>query len=361
MPVFITASLSWAQMNCLTKRRYDWLLSSFGNLEEAWKHLDRGLLAKLGCQEKTIERVLLERESLNIEEVDRTLQERGIAFISIEDEAYPEILRTLPDAPLFLFAKGDLAILQQPLLALVGTRKMSTYGRRVVEFFVTDLVHAGVITVSGLAQGIDAQVARVTLQTGGRTIAVLGHGLGSIYPRSNAQLAEEIVARGGLLLTEYPLHTTPDAFTFPARNRIIAGLSLGTVVLEAASQSGSLITASLALDYGREVFAVPGQIFDTQFEGTHELIAKGGAKLVRSAGDILTELGMVVPEGERSSYRAQTPDEKMLLTVLSSMPQSTDDLVEKSGLPIGHINATLTLMELKGGAKNVGGGLWVRV
>lgn len=361
MPVTTSlAPLAWAQLNVLTKRRYEWLLKEFGGFEAAWKHLDRGLLQKFGCPEKTIERVLREREQVNMEEVARTLEGRSITFLTLEDPRYPERLREITDPPLFLFAQGDLAITKQPLIALVGTRKMSTYGKRATETIVADLVQAGVVTVSGLAIGIDAHVARETLRSSGRTIAVLGHGLGSIFPPSNTSLAEEIVASGGLLLTEYPLHTTPDAFTFPARNRIIAGLTLGTVVLEAASQSGSLITASLALEYGREVFAVPGQIFDQNFDGTHELIAKGGARLVRSAADVLAELGIVAGEGKQSLYRAQTPDEKVLLTVLCSMPQSTDELIERSGLPIGSVNATLTLMELKGGAKNVGGGLWVK-
>ena len=209
--------------------------------------------------------------------------------------------------------------------------------------------------------GIDAEVAQQTMQSGGRTIAVLGHGLGAIYPKANERLANEIVENGGVLLTEYATHVTPNTHTFPARNRIIAGLSAGTIVAEAAGQSGALITASLALEYGREVFAVPGQIFDPNMQGTHQLIAKGGAKLITSADDVLKELGVVAPERESpSSYKPQTPDEKTLIECLTSMPQSTDEIVEKSGLAIANVNATLTLMELKGGAKNVGMGNWVR-
>jgi DNA processing protein len=196
----------------------------------------------------------------------------------------------------------------------------------------------------------------------GNTIAVLGHGLAAMYPRSNARLADTIVEKNGLLLTEFPLQMRPDKYTFPSRNRIIAGLSLGTIVAEAADQSGSLITASLALEYGREVFAVPGQIFDKNYEGAHHLIIKGGARLITNAEDILTELGIVAPEaGKESTYHAQTPEEQTLLERLSSMPQSVNDLVEKSEISIALVNSTLTLMELKGGAKNVGMGMWVRL
>lgn len=355
------APLSWASLNILTKKRYDFLLSQYGNLENAWEKLNSSLLQRLGCKEQTIERILKECNELAAEETARILEERGITFLTIEDEAYPPMLKNIADPPVFLFALGNLSLLSEPSIALVGTRDMSAYGKRVVQAIVPDLVHAGLITVSGLALGIDAEVAKETMRVGGRTIAVLGHGLQSIYPRKNAKIAEEILKNEGLLLTEYPLHTTPDTFTFPARNRIIAGLSLGTVVIEAASQSGSLITASLALDYGREVFAVPGQIFDPHFEGTHELIAKSGAKLVQTSADILRELGVIVPEGGQGShYRPQTPDEKTLLTVLTTLPQSIDDLVEKTELTVATLNATLTLMELKGGAKNVGSGMWVK-
>lgn len=354
------APLSWASLAILTRKRYDFLLHEYGDLECAWNHLNRSLLQKLGCKEQTIERVLTAIQDLKIEEATRTLEERGITFLTIEDEAYPENLRNIPDPPVFLFARGDLSLLSQPSIALVGTRGMSSYGKRVVQALVPDLVSAGLTTVSGLALGIDAEVAKETMRAGGKTVAVLGHGLQSIYPRKNVKIAEEIIHNDGLLLTEYPLGVTPDTFTFPARNRIIAGLTLGTVVIEAASQSGSLITASLALEYGREVFAVPGQIFDANFSGTHEIIGKGGAKLIQNAEDILRELGMRVPEGEKvSCYRAQTPDEKTLLASLSPLPQSVDDLIEKSELSASVVNATLTLMELKGGAKNLGSGMWV--
>ncbi len=353
--------LHWALLNILTKRRYDALIEQYGSLEEAWKHINPTLLKELGCKEETVERVMNQKDGLDIEEHQSFMEKKGITFISIEDEAYPAVLRNLPDPPVFLFYRGDLRVLDTPSIAIVGTRNMSAYGKRVVEAMVPDFVHAGLITVSGLALGIDAEVAKETIAAGGKTVAVLGGGLHHVYPKTNAKLAEEIVEHGGLLLTEYPLHIWPDKYTFPARNRIIAGLSLGTIVVEAANQSGSLITASLALDYGKEVFAVPGPVFDPNMAGTHQLIQKSGAKLIGSVDDVLIELGMVTPEkDEVSAYAAETPNEQTLLDALTSMPQTVNELTEKTGMTVATTNATLTLMELKRGARNTGMGQWVK-
>jgi DNA processing protein len=362
MPITqLNTALAWSTLNILTKKRYDALLREFGSLDDAWEQLDETLLKNLGCRQDTIMKTLNEVEELDLARHENVMRTMEITFLTIEDEAYPQALLNLPDPPVFLFARGNLKLLNRPQIAIVGTRSMSLYGKRVVEEVVPAFVHADLVTVSGLAAGIDAEVAKQTLAAGGATVAVLGHGLANIYPKSNARLAEEIVQKGGLLLTEFPLHVGPSKFTFPARNRIIAGLSHGTVVVEAAAQSGSLITASLALEYGRDVFAVPGSIFDPNMEGTHQLIFKGGAQLITGAEDVLRTLGIVSREKEHASrYKAQTPDEQVLLANLHTMPQSADELMEKTGMPIAAINATLTLMELKGGAKNVGMGTWVR-
>lgn len=355
------ALLSWACLNILTRKRYEFLKETYGTLEDAWEHLDQNLLKKLGCREDTILKIMNEVEELDLNQHQTFLEKNNIHFLTIEDEEYPDSLREIADSPVFLFAKGNIDLLREPLIAIVGTRSMSAYGKRVVEMLVPAFVRAGMATVSGLAIGIDAAVAKETMDAGGKTIAVLGHGLGEIYPKANERLADHIIENGGLLLSEYPLHIRPDKFTFPARNRIIAGISIGTVVAEAAAQSGSLITASFALEDGKDVFAVPGSIFDPNREGTHHLIQRSGAKLVTSAEDILLELGVVMPDtDQKSTYRAQTPEEESLLKFLTTMPQSVNELTEKSGMSVSAIHATLTLMEMKGGAKNVGMGQWVR-
>ncbi len=238
---------------------------------------------------------------------------------------------------------------------------MSGYGKRVAQEFTRALVQAQIMTVSGLARGIDSLVAEETIQGKGKTVAVLGQGLLTLSSESKI-LADRILDAGGVILSEFPLGMNADIFTFPLRNRIIAGLSLATVVLEAPESSGALITAKLAFDYGREVFAVPGQMFDLNFVGCHALVKKNQARLCTSPRDVLTELGVIVPEldPDRVQYVAQNTEEEKLLTVLSTMPQPVDDLVARSGLPSGMVGATLTVLELNGAVRNLGAGQWVR-
>ena len=362
-PMLRAAMLTWSWLNILSKKRYDALLQLYGSLESALSHVDQPLLRALSCREETVLTVLNRLEEFQPEAYEQELAKRNIGILSIEDAIYPRLLREIADPPVFLYYRGNLEILEQPCVALVGTREMSSYGKRVTELFVPPMVSAGVVTVSGLALGIDAQVARETLMAGGKTVAVLGHGMGSIYPKSNAVLAGEIVAKGGLLLSEFPLDVPPDKFTFPARNRIIAGLSKGTVVLEAGEGSGALITADLALEYGREVFAVPGQIFDENVAGCHACIAQGRAKLVSSGTEVLGDIGIVASEkgAQQVLYFPKSPAEEAVLRVLSGMPQSVSELGERSGLEAASVNVALTMMELAGAAKNAGHGLWVRV
>jgi DNA processing protein len=358
-------ALAWSWLNVLTKKRHDALREVYGGLDEALGDVGEHLLKSLGCREETIMKVLLRWEEYDAEGHARELERRGIRLVTIDDERYPEQLRHIGDPPVFLFFRGDIGVLDQPCIGLVGTRTMSAYGKRVAERFVPAMVRAGAVTVSGLALGIDACVALETMAAGGRTVAVLGHGLGAIHPKSNARIAERIIESGGLLLTEFPLDIAPDKYTFPARNRIIAGLSLGTVVLEAPEGSGAVITAALALEYGRDVFAAPGQIFDENYRGCHALIAKGQAKLVSSPDEVLADIGIV--SGGRSdggvptSYEPQNDVEAALLRVLTTMPQRVDDIIGRSRLEPAGVNAALTMMELQGAVKNVGGGQWVKI
>ena len=358
----VDVALRWSWMNVLTFKRYEALLAQFGSLEIALENVSLELLQSLGCREETAIIGMNRIEEMDTEQYARELQKRGIQLITIDDDIYPSALRQIDDRPIFLHAIGDLSILDQPCLALVGTRGMSDYGRRVTGLFIPEIVSAGMVTVSGLAYGIDAEVASETLRAGGKTVAVLGHGLGMIYPKANQVLAKDIVEKGGLVLSEFPLDIRPDKFTFPARNRIIAGLSLGTVVIEAAEGSGSLITAELALDYNRDVFAVPGQIFDVNYAGCHQLISKGTAKLVTTAKDVLTEIGIVASARapEDSSFTPDSPEEDTVYQSLTSMPSAIDDIAVKTALDAASLSAILTVLELKGAVENVGAGKWVR-
>ncbi|MFA6039453.1 MAG: DNA-processing protein DprA [Candidatus Peribacteraceae bacterium] len=354
------SSLLWSSLNVLTKERYDALLQVYGSLDDATKHLGEELLRGLGCREETVREALTLTEDFDAERYASALEEKGIRFFTLAENEYPARLLQVEDPPPFLYAKGDLTLLEQPCIGLVGTRAMSRYGRRVVGHFVPDFVAAGVVTVSGLAEGIDAEVARETIRCGGRTVAVLGHGLGMVYPRGNRGLADEIVEAGGLLLSEFPLFKNPEKYTFVARNRIIAGLSLATVVLEAPEGSGALITADLALGYGRDVFAVPGEVFDPNYAGCHALLKRRQAMLADHPSAVLRELGMVAPAQRESAFTPQGKDEAAVYAVLTGMPQDIDQLTERLKMEAGRINAALTMMELSGGAKNAGGGMWVR-
>ncbi len=353
--------LLWSSLHLLTKERLEAIQHAYGSLEEATKHLDEQLLQELGCRAETIQNSLPRAREFNAERYARALDEKDIRFLTLAEEDYPARLKQIADPPPFLYAKGDLSILDQPCIGMVGTREMSSYGRRVVLHFVPRFVAAGVVTVSGLARGIDATVAEETLAGGGKTVAVLGHGLGMIYPEENRRLADEIVGKGGLLLSEFPLTWNPDKYTFVARNRIIAGLSLGTVVLEAPEGSGALLTAEFALEDGRDVFAVPGQVFDPNYVGCHALIARGHAQLATDPASVLRTIGVIASEQSSAvTFIPDSPDEKILYALLTTMPQDIDTLVEKSGLEAGRINAALTLMELADGVKNIGNGMWVR-
>jgi DNA processing protein len=356
-------ALLWSWLNVLTLKRYEALKSVYGTLDASVDHIDEQLLAGLGCRRDTIFKTLNRLEEFDLHAYAQALDKRGIACLSLEDTQYPTTLRSTDDPPVFLYYKGSLDILQQPCIALVGTRAMSSYGERVTEQFVSSFVQAGLVTVSGLALGIDTTVAKETLSSQGKSVAVLAQGLAQISPASNRRLADEIVATGGLLLSEYSLDQQPDKYAFPARNRIVAALSLATVVLEAPVGSGALITADLAFGYGREVFAVPSQIYDENYAGCHAIIQKGQAKLAASPAGVLKDIGIVAPSAKRedaSAFAPQNTTESALWNVLSSMPQTVDDLLEKSAIETAALNATLTMLELRGVVRNVGNG-WVRV
>lgn len=354
-------ALTWSYLNILTKKRYEALRKVYASLDEAQEHLNEDMLRSLGFRDETVYRTLLRLEEFDRERYQAELIRRGVSLWTIDDPSYPRLLREIPDPPVFLYTKGDRAICNQPCIALVGTRKMSLYGKRAAQEFTSAFVRAGVVTVSGLAQGIDAEVAKETLRSGGRTVAVLGHGLGMIYPAHHKELAEEIMKEGGLLLSEYSVDTEPSSHTFPERNRIIAGLGLGTVVLEAPEESGAMITARLALEDNREVFAVPGQIFDENSQGCHTLIAKGHAHLARNPLDVLREVGIVVSDiGEKTEYVPADDHEGKIFATLTSMPQKVDDIVERTALDPATIGAKLTVLELAGVVRNTGGGMWVR-
>ncbi len=356
-----TALLFW-WLNILTKKRYDQVVELCGSLDAALARLSPELMRAIGMRQDSIEKTFARIEEFDPASTFARLKKLGVGVLSIEDDEYPRLLKETADPPVFLSYRGDLSVLDHPCVAVVGTREMSAYGKRATEWLVPDFVRAGCTVVSGLAFGVDAVAAESTMESGGKTVAVLGSGLGDIYPKEHARLAEKIVESGGLLLSEHAYTEGPRPDAFPARNRIVAGLSLATVVVEAPARSGALITARLALEENRDVFACPGQLFDPNVEGNHRLIAQSQAQLLTSADDVLKALGIVSPASSASQpleLSFASPDEESVHAVLTTLPMSMDDLVSKTGKSAAELAGILTMLELAGAASKVGAG-WVR-
>ncbi len=352
----MVAALDWVRLTFVSGIG----LSSYWKLVKHFQHPSAVLTASKGelqaipgLKPSQIES-LLSQESLKKSQVElERLKEVGAIAVCYDDPLYPESLKQLVDPPPVLYGLGDFSMLRYPCVAMVGSRAATTYGKRIAFNLSHQLSRYGLAVVSGLALGIDAESHRGMLDGEGCTIAVLGCGLDTVYPYQNRDLFKEITARG-LILSEYPLGTRPEGFRFPARNRIIAGLSSGVVVVEAAKKSGSLITAQIALDYGREVFAVPGQVDSFKSEGTHWLL-KQGAKLVQTAEDIVEELNLKEYQvGATESTEAQgetlhlDPDAMSLLNIIECYPQLREAIIEKSGLSFSRVSELLLFLELEG-------------
>ena len=278
-------------------------------------------------------------------------------LITWTDPAYPEPLRTLPDPPMWLYIKGDPATLGRPLFAIVGSRNASPQGKRDAEAFARTLSEAGLTIVSGLAEGIDTAAHKGGLAGNGSGVAVVGTGLDRVYPAKNRELAHQLAA-GGALVSEFALGTPPKPGHFPRRNRIISGLALGVLVVEAAPQSGSLITARMAAEQGREVYAIPGSIHSPLSKGCHLLI-KQGAKLVESAADILEELNL--PWALELAARSSATPPDPLLDLMGPDPISLDALAIRAGLTVESLSAMLFAHEMAGRVAMLPGGLYQRL
>ena len=331
------------------------LLNHFSDLQSAW-HAGEEQLRKIGFDKRAIDSLFAAREELDLDQCLDDVQAIGVSLLTWNSEAYPSYLREIDGAPPLVYVHGSLEDIDRWAVAVVGTRRLTSYGRQVTQELVTGLVLNGVTIVSGLARGIDAIAHKTALDHGGRTIAVLGSGPDCIYPPENRSLARQIVNGRGAVITEYGLGIQPEAKNFPPRNRIISGLSLGVIVVEAGDRSGAGITARFALEQGRDVFAVPGNINSRASIGTNRLIQQG-AKLVTGVDDVLEELNlaMVLEHSAVQLALPETEDEVAILDYLSAQPVHVDDLSRSTGLSSSVVSSTLTLMELKGMVRQVGG------
>ncbi len=330
------------------------LLDAFGTLELAWK-ATRTDLRRAGMGPKTTDSILRVRSSLDLDRAQSKLERLGIELVTLLSPKYPEPLKHITSPPACLFVKGSWVQDDRESVAVVGTRQASKYGKLVTESLVQSLAERGLTIISGLAKGIDGLAHWAALNAGGRTIAVLGSGLDEIYPAEHRRLANSIGEQGALF-SEYPPGKRPEGHHFPARNRIIAGLAKGVIVIEAAERSGALITAGFAADQGKEVFAVPGDVTRKTSRGTNRLIQDGATPILQM-DDVLDGLHLfaspatagVAVKGPEDATQTQ------ILKALENEPAHIDTLYQMTGLPIQEIQAALALLELSGSVKHLGG------
>ena len=340
------------------------LIGRFKTPEAVFKASVRDLVTVEGIDQITARKIKTSTDGGFAKDQLSRLNKHLARVVTFWDSEYPENLRKIYDPPAFLFVKGNLQKEDKYSIGVVGTRSPSAYGKLIAEKICGELAQWGITVVSGMARGIDTLCHWGALKAGGRTVAILGSGLDVIYPNENRGLAKEIVARGALV-SEFPMGTEPDAPNFPRRNRIICGMSLGTVVIEAGERSGALLTAAMALEQNREVYAVPGNINSPKSVGTNRLI-KEGAKLVQSVEDIFAELGPQLNTHLKKGKLVEpkvslTAEERKLLESLSEEPLHIDVIAQKNGLPTSRALATLLSLELKDVVKQLAGKVFIRM
>ncbi len=352
----------WIALNRIAglgRVRYSLLESHFPTMEEAW-HAGASELKVAGLDGRLVSRIVSERAGISPDAEIERLAKHKVTALTWHDPAYPARLKEIYDLPPVLYVRGQLTATDEWCVAVVGTRRPTPYGRQAAEELSYGLAQSGICLVSGLARGIDSITHRAALDTGGRTMAVLACGLDIVYPPEHARLAVEVTERGALV-SDYPLGTRPRGEYFPRRNRIMSGLSLGVLVVEGDITSGAMITARLALEQNREVFAVPGSVFSVQSRGANSLI-KEGAKLVQRVEDVLEELNltMVPQQIEMKETIAATDTEAALLRHISREPAHIDEVCRNSGLPIATVSSVLAMLELKGLVRQMGPMSYVR-
>ncbi|MDP2709320.1 MAG: DNA-processing protein DprA [bacterium] len=336
--------------------KFQRLKSGFPDIKSAYSAPLKELI-RSGIDEKTAEEFIIFRHQIEPDELLENLRKEKINALTIDDPAYPALLKQIYDPPFILYCRGDAEAFSGYLIAIVGSRKFTPYGQQAAEKLAAELAANSLTIVSGLAIGIDTLAHGAAIAAGGKTIAILGSGLDrqNIYPSQNRYLADKIESGGGLIISEYPIGTMPLKHHFPQRNRLISGLSQAVLVIEAGEKSGALITAFHALEQNREVFAVPGSIYSPASAGTNRLL-KLGAKLVAGAGDIIETLNLADAASyiENKKIIPESAEEEKIIANLSYEPLHIDELKQLTKLDTSIINSTLTIMEMKGMVKNLG-------
>lgn len=346
--------VGFSRVSRIGRARISQLEDHFGLLEHAWRATP-GELKAAGLDSGSVSAFVSVRDEVDLDGEMTKLLDQGVQAFTWHDEEYPKQLREIFDRPPVLYMRGALLPADEWGVAVVGTRRVTVYGRQAAEEMARGLAANRVTVVSGLARGVDAIAHRSALEAGGRTIAVLACGLDLVYPPEHKRLAEQIVERGALL-SDYPIGTQPRSEFFPRRNRILSGISLGVLVIEGDLKSGALITARQALEQNREVFAIPGSIYSPGSRGTNALIQNGEAKLTQDVQDVLAELNlrMAAHQIEMTELVPADATETVLLKHLSAEPAHIDDVRRECGLPIATVSSTLAMLELKGLVRQVG-------
>lgn len=350
--------LAFMRVPGIGQSRIQALVDRFGSLHLAWEASERELQEVVS--ESLVTAISTTRDKLDVAELYAGVTDKGVEITCLADDDYPALLREVPAPPPVLYYRGKLIDTDTTAVAIVGTRKMSRYGQDMAKSLAHDLARAGVTVVSGLALGIDGVAHRSAMEAGGRTLAVLGSGIDVIYPGKHRDLAGKIEQQGAVV-TEYPPGTPPDRFNFPARNRIISGLSRGVVVVEAPERSGALITVDFAAEQGRDAFAVPGPVHAPSSAGCLRIL-RDGATLVRSAEDVLEDLH-IRPVDYEHPERDVVPlsnDERRLLSVLTSQPMHIDDIAAQLGKTVSDVSGELMMLELQGSVQSGAGGYYSR-
>ena len=353
--------IAFNRVSRVGRARITLLEGHFGSLASAWT-AGASQLQQAGLQRRTALHVVEARKRVDPDKEMSGVEESGVRALTWHDEEYPPRLKEIYDKPAVLFVRGSLLPRDERSLAVVGTRKPTAYGREIARQLVSDLSQTGLTIVSGLARGIDGVVHRTALESGARTIAVLGSGLDVIYPREHGSLSEQI-AEQGAMVSEFSLGARPDAQNFPRRNRIISGMTMGTLVIEAPEDSGALLTARHALEQDREVFAVPSSILSPSSRGGNNLIRDSGAKLVTCADDVLEELNLSVVEHqiELAAFFPEDEAQAGVLKFVTFDPIHIDEITRNSALAASTVSGALTMMELRGLVRQVGGMNYVRL
>lgn len=340
--------------------RFQKLLHYFGSAKNAWDASCNELRAS-GIGEKIANDLEAFKKQFSLEAYEERMNRLQVSYLTLQDDAYPKLLKQIKHPPTILYQKGTHLFNENDIIVgVVGTRKITEYGKEVTELLVSELVGDGCVIVSGLAMGVDAVAANATIAAGGKTIAVLGSGVDVCTPAENTLLYDQILESGGAIVSENPLGMMPNKGSFPARNRIIAGLSRGVLVTEGAQDSGSLITANDAFSTNRKVFAVPGPITSSVSKGPLALIGKG-ALLVTTAKDIIDALGVKdsgAKKGRKKEIPGATAEERKIISILQDQSLQFDEIVKRSGWTSSQVGTTLSLMEMKGIVKGLDAGFF---